>query len=246
MALFFSRGGAVGGLGVAMVLIRRWVGGGGGDENEWRFIHWSDSLLAKSIYFMEGGDSNAAARWRHSRTKALICLACAVVLALPVWLGNPTLERMELGFGDLLTDNRGGGTIDNSLVLIGIDKDSLNVLDVLDEDVVVNNPVLDEMSFGYPFPRTVFAALTEKLLSAGARMVVFDVIFSGERQEDAEFKAVLDAHPGSIVVACNFDFVESMGDRYGIDRSDVTLPSFTVIEPDGANGPQGRICQFLP
>ncbi len=195
---------------------------------------------------MEGGDTNAAINWRHARTKALICLACAAALALPVVFGNPSLEKMEIGLGDSLTDNRGGGTVDERLVLVGIEKNSLNVLDVMDEEDVINNPVLDAMSFGKPFPRTVYAALTEKLLSAGARMVVFDIVFAGERTEDAEFRAVLDAHPGKFVLAANFVSVDSMGDNDGVQQERHYLAFLLLARSGWPDGPESGVCQFFP
>jgi adenylate cyclase len=198
------------------------------------------------VIAMKKGIINSAVFWRHASIRALICAVSAAVLALAVWTENPNLERMELGLGDLLTENRGGGTINDQLVLIGIDQQSLNVLDVLSEEEVTGSPVLDEMSFGWPFPRTVHAAVVEKLLAAGARAVVLDVIFSGEREEDPKLKAVLDAHPRRFVIAFSFDSVESLGGRHGFERFDVKLPSPSVIEREGPMDPRIGFATLFP
>ena len=118
---------------------------------------------------------------RQWRSNAIICLVCALFVVGLVLLSHPEVPRLirvgwltklELALGDMLSQKRGGGDVEESLVFIGIDDASLDVLDILDEDEVLASEQLDAMSFGYPFPRSVHAALAQRLLDAGARLIV--------------------------------------------------------------------------
>jgi len=140
---------------------------------------------------------------------SLICAVVAILMVAAIYFGNAQLVRWELGMADAFTSQRGGGTASERLVYVGIDDDSLNVLDLLDEEVVMADPNLDAMSWGYPFPRSVYAALAQKLLDAGAELIVFDMLFLTEGKgddgvaSDAALKSLIDANPDRIVIGCN-------------------------------------------
>ena len=70
-------------------------------------------------------DWAAAGRRRRVRVNAIICAACAAILTLPIAIEDPILHTWELAAGDVLTDQRGGGKVDDRLVLVGIDDASL-------------------------------------------------------------------------------------------------------------------------
>ena len=173
-----------------------------------------------------GSDWAAAGRRRQVRINAFICAGVATLFISLLVLDNVWLGGRELVLGDALTSNRGGGAVNEDLILVGIDDLSLDVLDVLDEKEVVAQPQLNEMSFGYPFPRTVYAALAEKLLDAGARLVMFDMIFTGVVDKDEVFKAVIDANPGKVVVGANLSVV---GDERGGVSLQLAMPSESIV-----------------
>jgi adenylate cyclase len=189
--------------------------------------------------------SESTSLWRQMRINALICLVAGSVVAVFIALNSGRLQRFELWSGDELTNNRGGGTVDDRLVLIGIDDASLNVLDFVDEQEVLDSPELDAMSFGYPYPRSVWAALTQKLIDAGAALVVFDVVFSGEGEGDAAFKAVIEANPRKVVVGCDLVTPEQGGQQEDVSIPFVLLPSPTVIEPDDPMDPRIGLVKFF-
>ena len=193
-------------------------------------------------------DWMTASRRRQRRINALICAACAAAMIVPIAFKDVDLilERMELKLGDWLTRDRGGGEAHEEMVLIGIDDASLDVLDVLDEEAVLAQPQLDAMSYGYPFPRSVYAALSQKLLDAGARLLVFDMLFTGEGEGDAEFKAVIDANPGKIVVGCNYVVDEIAETNTIASRAKFALPSETVVQSDDPLDPRIGFVNFFP
>ena len=184
--------------------------------------------------------------WRQIRINALICLVAASAIAAFIAFNSSRLQRFELWAGDELTNNRGGGTVDERLVLVAIDDASLNVLDHVFEEEVLESPELDAMSYGYPFPRSVWAALTQKLIDAGAALVVYDVVFSGEGEGDAAFKAVIEANPRKVVVASDIVNPELAGQQGGTALPFVMLPSPTVIESDDPMDPRIGLAKFFP
>ncbi len=122
----------------------------------------------------------------------------------------------------------------DDFVLVGIDDHSLNLLDHLDEQVVAGNATLDAMSFGYPFPRSIYATLLDRLIGeGGARLVVFDMLFlqGGAVQEDDEaFQAALDRHADHVVLGAAFQTSAAEG-----MKSRVELPSPSIIGSDGGD-----------
>ena len=73
---------------------------------------------------------------------------------------------------------------------------------------------IDEPSFGaigkqWPWPRSLHARLIDSLFAAGARAVVFDIIFAeaSDPVEDEQFRAALERHP-QVVLACEFNEID--------------------------------------
>ncbi len=193
-----------------------------------------------------GTDWVSAGLRRQVRINALICALCAAALILPIQIKDQQLQSAELFLADSLTEQRGGGTADSRLALIGIDDASLNVLDILDEDIVEAHPQLDAMSFGFPFPRSVYAAMAQKLLDAGARLIVFDMLFTGAGEGDAEFKAVIDANPGRIVLGCDYVDEEIAETNTRASKARFSLPSDTLLQSDDPLDPRIGFVNFFP
>ena len=98
---------------------------------------------------------------------------------------------------------------------IGIDdaSTSLNALDLADfartMDVGGSDyRALELITRGWPWPREVHALLLDKLVRAGAKVVVFDLVFQSETSFDSSFSAMLDRHRDRVVVGSNFALLE--------------------------------------
>ena len=188
---------------------------------------------------------------KQMRINALICLVVGSIMAGLIALNFAQLHEFELWLGDELTDNRGGGTVDERLVLVAIDDASLNVLDhVFDEQEVEDSPELEAMSWGYPFSRSVWAGLTQKLIDSGAKLVVFDVVFSGvgegEGEGDAAFKAVIEENPRKVVLASDIVYPELAGQQGGASLPFIMRPSPTVIESEDSMDNRIGLAKFFP
>ena len=188
---------------------------------------------------MEKGGSKTTSRWRQACAKALVCLVCAAAVVLPVAIDDPTLHRLELTLGDLVTDGRGGGTVDDQFVLIGIDDDSLNVENLLDDEEMGESLELFDMCEEFPWSRGVYAGLARRLIEAGARLVVFDMTFSTASEDfqegDEDFKAVIEEYPDRIVIASAFSEREGVEGTAGKAKTiwKFSGPDESVLESAG-------------
>ena len=88
------------------------------------------------------------------------------------------------------------------LVFLGIDEDSLT-LQGLDEELIASNEDLSRMAERFPWDRRVHANAVEKILDAGAKMVVIDLVFSepSDPEADAELARVFSKYADKIVIA---------------------------------------------
>ncbi len=91
-------------------------------------------------------------------------------------------------------------------MFLGIDDASLR-LDGLWPEEIAASPALKMMSEGkgpLNFSREVYALLLDRLMTAGARVVVFDMIFPNPGSGDEAFRAALDRYRGRVVVGAQF------------------------------------------
>jgi adenylate cyclase len=101
-----------------------------------------------------------------------------------------------------------------NLVFLAIDAHSVS-LDQNDVDQVYqlagdnsdNARALRLMSKGFPWSREVYALVLDKLVQAGARVVVFDLNFPTATDNDSAFHSALDRYAGHVVVGSNFNFL---------------------------------------
>ncbi len=62
----------------------------------------------------------------------------------------------------------------------------------------------------FPWSREVYALLLDRLFAAGARLVLFDLVFNPPNEGDAAFHAALDRYRGKVVLGANFDAANAM------------------------------------
>ena len=161
------------------------------------------------------------------RGVAVLCALCtAAVLVLHAT--SPPFRRFENQARDLVTQYfTRRATIDPRLVYVAIDDQTMNVGQSLFPDDLAASPALREMATSFPWPRDIYAMIIERLMQAGAKVVVFDMLFPSERDGDAQLKAALDKYGDHVVIGSNF--VDDP--RPGSPRS-LTLPAPDLI----ANG----------
>ncbi|MFO1489281.1 MAG: adenylate/guanylate cyclase domain-containing protein, partial [Verrucomicrobiota bacterium] len=87
--------------------------------------------------------------------------------------------------------------------LIGIQGSSLS-LDTLAPEEIAASPALQLMQQPWPWDRRVYAAVLEKLMDAGAKVVVFDFVFAGATEGDEVFAAALEKYKDRVVIGSMF------------------------------------------
>jgi len=139
-------------------------------------------------------------------------VAVSVVALMAVSQWSYFLYRAELDMQDALMRYTAVET-DPSLVLLALDEETMTLSAVEPEEVAASK-ALQLLSEGYPFSREVYALAAERLLTAGAEVVILDFVYPAPREGDAEFAAALRSAQGRVIIGSNFDQKESGGLRF--------------------------------
>ena len=144
----------------------------------------------------------------HQRTLALICIACTAVVAFCAFL-LPSYRTVEFKASDWLMTNPLARKSPRhpQIVFLAIDEASRNLTTVFAEDLE-KSPALQLMRDGFPWNREVYAHLIDRLVGAGARAVVLDMLFPAPRDGDDAFRAALDRHRDRVVLGSNLQVIE--------------------------------------
>ncbi|MET0262992.1 MAG: CHASE2 domain-containing protein, partial [Rariglobus sp.] len=170
------------------------------------FTSW-ESMRATLLQFLK----------RHRMTWLLCALATTLcggawhMAALAQTQQNWTfpLRRAEWLIQDLLLRKGAPVPINKDLVFLGID--SQNYGDRFFEDEVEEMPVLGHFAKNYPWSREVWGALVDRLADAGAKAIVFDLLFVAPANGDEAFAQALKRHEDKVVLAANLTISEADG-----------------------------------
>jgi adenylate cyclase len=149
------------------------------------------------------------------------------------------LNNWEYGFRDnILTVEGRHIPHDSRLVFLGMENASRTLssidLQTFSRDLSPDSPeyhALDLMTARFPWSREVYAHLCERLLTAGARAVVFDITFPQPAQGDDAFREVLRRFPDRIVLGSDL-VLETIGPA-GQQALAWDIPATTII-PDSS------------
>lgn len=176
-------------------------------------------------------------KWR----KGLACLlgVLLVMLGFGVFPFRPVIDKVDSALGVWIIRNSGGPAEKKELVLLGIDEASM-ALDSLDPDEIASNPTLSLMNDRFPWDRRVWAEAIDRLAGAGAKLIVFDLIFTSasDPEADAAFAAAIQRHPGKVVLVSVLSEggAENSGGLYSlIEPYDLFLTSDTPLFVGYAN-----------
>ncbi len=144
----------------------------------------------------------------------LAALGVTVVLALAYSLesrrGSATpLLKGETAFRNLLVQEGRRSAPRTDLVLLGYDQTSLTLEGAWPEDIeasLVLRAIAGTQAH-WPWPRSVQTAILERLIRAGAKTVVFDVVFAGPSPDDEQFRAALDRNRDKVVIGANINLL---------------------------------------
>ena len=135
-----------------------------------------------------------------------ICAGCTLVALLLYGLIGDSrydqLQELEFYTQDWRTRLGRKTPVDPRLVLIGIDRPLYEASD-FGEEVLQSTPILRELQKSFPWSRAVWAELIEKLAAAGAKVLVFDLVFASPNEGDEALRQALEKHKDKVVIGCS-------------------------------------------
>ena len=140
---------------------------------------------------------------------ALICVFCTgLIFSGHFFPGVPFISapwRGEQSLEDLLRREGRKTPAPSDFVFLGIDQSTLQLPPLTAEEIASNRAFQLMTEKPFPWSREVWALLLERLFGAGARVVIFDMIFNPPNEGDPAFHAALDRYREKVVVGANFD-----------------------------------------
>jgi adenylate cyclase len=145
--------------------------------------------------------------WKGNATYIAGCVLIALVCAL-ISLSSRGISITNQSFDILRTT-----PVRDEAVIIAIDDKSLQAIG------------------SWPWDRDVFAALTEKVISGGAKSVIYDVLFLEPRQGDEEFKTVLSETDKPVILAAKLDQGTYLS-SYLLASTTLAYSALANVDPD--------------
>ena len=159
---------------------------------------------------------------------AAIFLILSILIVGAVSLVSPLIENLELKNYDFMMFLRGQDREPEDIVIVAIDRFSLDVF-------------AQELEMSWPWDRVVYAELIYRLNEAGARGIAFDVIFDmpAHPESDLAFAEAIRSSQAPVVLAATIENVVTPA--YSFQQEILPLESlieagashaYTVVNPD--------------
>ena len=145
--------------------------------------------------------------------------------------------RGEQSFEDLLRREGRKTTPPNDFVFLAIDQSTLQLPPLTPEELASSRGLQLLSERPYPWSRELWALLLDRLFTAGARVVMFDLLFNPPNDGDAAFHEALDRYRDKVVVSANFDF------QNGVQA---ITPNATLIAPPQLEDNRVGFVNFWP
>jgi adenylate cyclase len=136
--------------------------------------------------------------------------------------------RSEQSFEDLLRKEGRKTVAPRDFVFLGLDQNTLQMPPLTAEEVAGNRAFQLMTERPFPWSREVWALLLDRLVEAGARVVIFDFLTNPPNNGDAAFHAALDRHHDKVVLGANFEFSENQ--RQEITPNETLIPSPQLLD----------------
>jgi adenylate cyclase len=135
--------------------------------------------------------------------------------------------RGEQSFEDLLRNEGRKTAPPKDFVFLGVDQSTLQLPPLAPEEIAGNRAFQLMTARPFPWSREVWALLLDRLFGAGARLVVFDLVFNPPNDGDPEFHAALDRYHAKVVLGANLDTENGV---QMITPNDVLIPSPQLLD----------------
>jgi adenylate cyclase len=149
-----------------------------------------------------------------------------VVLAhfFPFVPGLSSIWSGESSFEDMIRRQGRKTATHPEFVFVGLDQQSIQLNAVSPDEIAQERglQLLTEHPFPPPWSRELWVHFMDKLFGAGARLVIFDMVFSAPADADPQFRAALDNYRDRVVIGSNYDV------QHG---NELVLPNPSLISP---------------
>ncbi len=155
------------------------------------------------------------------------------------WPTTPFISapwRGEQAFEDLLRREGRKTPTRDDFVLLGIDQSTLEMPPLSPQELENNRAFQLMTERPFPWSREVWAILLDKLFAAGARLVMFDLVFSPPNDGDPAFAAALAKYHDRVVLGANIDTA----------KLQIVTPNTTLIPPPQTSDPRVGYVNFWP
>ncbi len=207
----------------------------------------ADSLNGCSV--TSSSSKKSATKTGHRRALALIAAGCALLVFLLAHLPDLlVLDRNGQGFGarlirkypslsafdraedsgtDLLQYYGRKAALDPRIVFLALDTPSFEQSSLTEEER--QHPALKMLQGGMPLPRSFYPLVLQRLVDAGAKVVMLDILFTSAKPEDEVFRAALEKYRDHVVIGSNLQIgVQINGGSMGV----IAAPAETLIPED--------------
>ncbi len=181
---------------------------------------------------------------QHAKGMIVVVGLIAFGLTQTHWVTNSDFwQKWQGALIDRRYGNRAGQAAHPDIKLVGIANSTIS-LDELAPEEIAASPALQSMQQPWPWDRRVYAAVLEKLMAAGAKVVVFDFVFAAQTEGDGVFAQALTIYQHLVVIGSQFSFEEANGEvfqKYTPPNAQLLLPGTSHIvgmvnlwaDPDG-------------
>ncbi len=173
-------------------------------------------------------------QWLGRHRLSILAAICAFWTALvvtarfaPAVPFFSALWLSEQNFEDLLQREGRKTAAHPEFVFLGIDQSTLEFQPFEPGDLQNNRAFQLMTERPFPWSREVWALLLDRLFQSGARLVMFDMIFSPPNDGDPAFHAALDRYRDKVVLGANFDFSnvqETGGEAKNVPPNEMLIP----------------------
>ncbi len=189
---------------------------------------------------------------RRLRRPAGLGLAALVPTLLLGWLfwyevtaeapRETLLRQGESKAGNIVRKHGRSAPLRSDLVFLGIDDATLKLDSVWPEEIDASLALklMSESRGDLNWSRQVYALLLDRVLNAGARLVIFDMVFPNPGRGDDAFRDALDRHKDRVVIGTKF--IDTPG-RWGDEAWQATAESLVA---DPANDPRVGYVNYWP
>jgi adenylate cyclase len=138
-----------------------------------------------------------------------------------IWRGEQNVE-------DLLRREGRKTPTRPDFVFLGIDQSTLQLPPFLPEELENNRALQLMTARPFPWSREVWALFLDRMIGAGARVIMFDIIFNEPKDGDPAFRAALERYGDKVVIGANFDF-SNVREQGGVAQN--VPPNESLISP---------------